>query len=330
MINRESEILVVDDIESAANDFAGLIKENLRFNVIAVSSSAEAIEVVKNNNIRVVILDQVMPEKKGTDLYKEIKNINPSIKAIMLTGEASSDDVGLAMRLGFSSYLNKGEILKLPEVVLSLYIQYEIDILKKYSLNKSVLLYRDWKHLFCVKYFLVNTYLINGDIIKEGEKEVILDIVVGQDIEDAKKYRFEDTVRLESSLESKLQSEMNLSSLGIRELKSKINSELVTKYSKSYTFTSEYTMASQQKFRLPEQPIDTNTKYITRRVIERSPIYKEFRVIIAKQCLLCKDVKIYATIVSKQTNRFSSKQIDYFSDNTHIVNNLGMHGISEN
>ncbi len=101
-----------------------------------------------------------MPGKKGTDLYKEIKNINPSIKAIMLTGEASSDEVGLAMRLGFSNYLNKGEILKLPEIVLSLYIQYEIDILKKYSLEKSVLLYRDWKQLFSIKYLLINVFTI--------------------------------------------------------------------------------------------------------------------------------------------------------------------------
>lgn len=31
-------------------------------------------------------------------------------------------------------------------------------------------------------------------------------------------------------------------------------------------------------------------------------------------CLLCKDVKIYTTIISKQTNHFASKQIDYFSD----------------
>ena len=117
MISREPEILIVDDVEVAANDFAALIKANLRFNVIAVSTSVEAIEVVKKHNIRVVVLDQVMPGKKGTDLYKEIKNINPSIKAIMLTGEASSDEVGLAMRLGFSNYLNKGEILKLPEIV---------------------------------------------------------------------------------------------------------------------------------------------------------------------------------------------------------------------
>lgn len=137
MISREPEILIVDDVEVAANDFAALIKANLRFNVIAVSTSVEAIEVVKKHNIRVVVLDQVMPGKKGTDLYKEIKNINPSIKAIMLTGEASSDEVGLAMRLGFSNYLNKGEILKLPEIVLSLYIQYEIDILKKYSLENQ-------------------------------------------------------------------------------------------------------------------------------------------------------------------------------------------------
>ena len=108
MISREPEILIVDDVEVAANDFAALIKANLRFNVIAVSTSVEAIEVVKKHNIRVVVLDQVMPGKKGTDLYKEIKNINPSIKAIMLTGEASSDEVGLAMRLGFSNYLNKG------------------------------------------------------------------------------------------------------------------------------------------------------------------------------------------------------------------------------
>ncbi len=51
MISREPEILIVDDVEVAANDFAALIKANLRFNVISVSTSVEAIDVVKKHNI---------------------------------------------------------------------------------------------------------------------------------------------------------------------------------------------------------------------------------------------------------------------------------------
>lgn len=323
------EVLVVDDIIDAAKDFAELIESNLEIRADATSSPETALEIVKNNNIKVVVLDQVMPNMKGTDLFKKIKQINPFVKALMLTGEAKSDEVGLAFNLGFSDYLNKLDILQLPQKVLILYNKYDIDILKGKSYNKPITLYHDFKHFMCIKYELINI-IPNKDLVYQDEEyEVVLDIIAGQDIANTTRYEFENTIKIESSIEDRMKSEMNISDIGIKKIKANINAELISKYNKTTTFISRFTNVSEQKFRLPEQPTDLSVKYITRRVIERSPIYKEFCIVIKKSCLLCKESKIFTIIVSKQTDKFHTRQTDYFSDNTKSTIDLGVHRLKE-
>ena len=130
-MNYNPEILVVDDEISAAKDYAKLVQDKLGIYSIACDEPNEAVRIVKDYNIKVAILDQVMPQKTGNELLKDILLLKPDIKSLLLTGEASSEQVGTALNTGFKKYLGKSNIADLCPVVLDLYQQYELDILAK-------------------------------------------------------------------------------------------------------------------------------------------------------------------------------------------------------
>ena len=62
-MNKENhvEILVVDDNLEAAKSFAELIEASLQIHTLPESDPEEVLDMVRNENIKVVVLDQRMP-----------------------------------------------------------------------------------------------------------------------------------------------------------------------------------------------------------------------------------------------------------------------------
>jgi len=56
------------------------------YNIITTDSPLKALEMIKENNIRVVITDYKMPVMNGMDLILEIKKTKPEIIFIILSG----------------------------------------------------------------------------------------------------------------------------------------------------------------------------------------------------------------------------------------------------
>ena len=79
-MNKEAhvEILVVDDNLEAAKSFAELIEASLQIRTLPESNPDEVLDKVRNENIKVVVLDQRMPRISGTELYKKITFNSPS------------------------------------------------------------------------------------------------------------------------------------------------------------------------------------------------------------------------------------------------------------
>ena len=124
MCDYNYDVLVVDDIPSAAEDYAKIINAKLGLKTIYTTDPVEAENIVRNSDLKVVVLDQVMPVR-GTELLPRLKDINPQLKSLMLTGEASNEEIGNAVNLGFDGYLDKKKIAELETKVRSLYADYE-------------------------------------------------------------------------------------------------------------------------------------------------------------------------------------------------------------
>ena len=83
-MNYNPEILVVDDEISAAKDYAKLVQDKLGINTIACDEPNEAIRIVKDYNIKVAILDQVMPQKNWQRIAKRYSIVKTRYKIFIV------------------------------------------------------------------------------------------------------------------------------------------------------------------------------------------------------------------------------------------------------
>ncbi|PIP36792.1 MAG: two-component system response regulator [Desulfobacterales bacterium CG07_land_8_20_14_0_80_52_14] len=100
------KVLVVDDEE----DFLAILVKRLSkrgVTVFEAKSGDEALSLIGREPIDVVVLDVRMPGLDGIETLKAIKQIDPSIEVIMLTGHANVEVAVKGMELGAFDYLMK-------------------------------------------------------------------------------------------------------------------------------------------------------------------------------------------------------------------------------
>ena len=199
MKSKIPEIIIIDDSPGAAKDYADPIEAQTGLKVKSFVDAEKLLDFVAHANVKVAILDQVMPEIKGTELFEKIKNIDPNIRAIMLTGEASTEDVAKAMNTGFSLYLSKGDITQLPHHVLKVYTQYEVSISKKLKNETSTKLFPFWKRLFSPYSLVSCTPYGSPEVSDDGE--CILDIYEGEEKEWNSSIAIENRINIEEKSE---------------------------------------------------------------------------------------------------------------------------------
>jgi len=99
-------VLLVDD----EKDFAETLAQRLEvrgFEAKTAFSWDECLDLIREHEFDVVILDILMPGKDGIETLKEIKSIKPLIQVIMLTGHATVETAIQGMKLGAYDYLIK-------------------------------------------------------------------------------------------------------------------------------------------------------------------------------------------------------------------------------
>ena len=104
------KILVVDDEE--------LLVKGIRFNlqndgyqVVTGSNGREAIELARDPDIRLIVLDVMMPEIDGLTACRTIREFS-DVPIIMLTAKTMEDDMLNGLNLGADDYITKPFSLK--------------------------------------------------------------------------------------------------------------------------------------------------------------------------------------------------------------------------
>ena len=80
-------MLIVDDEVSILNLVASVLTDN-GYSCITCERGKDALDVYsrKHAEIDLAILDILMPEMSGPELFEEMKKINPSVRVVMSTG----------------------------------------------------------------------------------------------------------------------------------------------------------------------------------------------------------------------------------------------------
>lgn len=100
------QILFVDDDK----DILTMVQQYLEmqgYNVTTVNSGLKALDLVKDQNIDIIFTDYKMPEFNGLELLAAVKQSNPEIEVIIVTGYGSMESAIQAMKFGSYDYLQK-------------------------------------------------------------------------------------------------------------------------------------------------------------------------------------------------------------------------------
>ena len=81
------KILLVDDEPILLSSLSKILKNTGFENVHISSTGKSALEIVRKNKINVIILDLLMPEMNGYEFLEIIRNENPGIAVIIVSGE---------------------------------------------------------------------------------------------------------------------------------------------------------------------------------------------------------------------------------------------------
>ena len=120
-MDTESKILIVEDHELTrfglktafeACDFVEYIKE--------AESAEKCLEILKNNEIDLIIMDLGLPGMNGIEATKLVKESNKDIKVVILTSHNDEQEVLNSLKAGANAYCSK-EInpIRLTQVVQS-------------------------------------------------------------------------------------------------------------------------------------------------------------------------------------------------------------------
>ncbi|CEN40801.1 ATPase/histidine kinase/DNA gyrase B/HSP90 domain protein [Capnocytophaga cynodegmi] len=105
--DKKNTILIVEDNITLLNSLSERLSNN--FNVLSVTSAEEALEILQEEDIDIVISDIMLPGKSGKELCAEIKsNIVTSHIAVILITAIQQQEVKMeSLELGADNYLTK-------------------------------------------------------------------------------------------------------------------------------------------------------------------------------------------------------------------------------
>lgn len=100
-------VLIVDDEEDLCQYLKLMISKKASYDVDTATDGEMAFEKIKNDRFNLVISDINMPKMDGIELLTNIKNYDPDIEVIMLTGKSSLETAVQALQIKAFDYIEK-------------------------------------------------------------------------------------------------------------------------------------------------------------------------------------------------------------------------------
>ena len=112
-LHRESfvptNLLIVDDNEAHLDLMVEILEEDKRYTLFRALSGEDALEVMANNDVQIVILDVVMPGMDGYEVCRQIRRryrLKP-IQIVMISGFNHKNDLDELLELGADDFIGK-------------------------------------------------------------------------------------------------------------------------------------------------------------------------------------------------------------------------------
>lgn len=109
MASNKIRILIVDDHPVVRDGLVAILSTQADFLVVSQAGNGrEAIQCLKESQPDVILLDLEMPGIDGVETLRQMRQLNPHVRAIVFTAFDSDERIVTAVRAGAQGYLLKG------------------------------------------------------------------------------------------------------------------------------------------------------------------------------------------------------------------------------
>ncbi len=105
-MNLSGNILIVDDEEFIQLNLKNILSDG-NFNIFVESNGKAALDRIEKTPIDLAFLDLNLPDINGLEVLKKIKQLQPDVLVIIMTGFASVESAVDAIKLGAYDYIKK-------------------------------------------------------------------------------------------------------------------------------------------------------------------------------------------------------------------------------
>jgi response regulator RpfG family c-di-GMP phosphodiesterase len=95
----DNKILLVDDEDNITSSIKRVLRQK-DYTVLVALSATDALEILKEEQIQVILSDQLMPGMTGTELFEEVQLLYPNIVRVLLTGYTAIEELKNAVNKG--------------------------------------------------------------------------------------------------------------------------------------------------------------------------------------------------------------------------------------
>jgi response regulator RpfG family c-di-GMP phosphodiesterase len=311
----KNKILIVENTETG-EQYKQLVERELDIEVIWVRTESEALEAVENNFIKIAVLDQrLSPGELGTEVYKKIRERQPNILGIMISGKAGGSEVYEALsHLKFFKFVDKENILELPESIREALEAYNIPRFTK-RINSQRKLIHQFRKGFSIfpnfEVYLLDIKLLDENYIFEDRWVERMSVEAGNNLSNEFEIEFKNNVELEkkSTLEltTKYSNTLKLLKNSLSsELAGKLNSEIRSKESSEIRIKSKIT----QSLSVPPIPSDVKLDYLASKSFQTNQVYEKYICHIEIVCKHCSIPEIMPIILYFPISKIAKRQID--------------------
>ena len=136
-MRKKTKILVVDD-ESIVRESLHDWLDSVGYNVLIAESGEEALRVIKQKKIKIMLTDLFMPEMDGIELMKKAREIDPSISSVIITAHGTIQTAITAIREGAYDYIEKPFCPEKVELLIKNLVDHQNLIEENISLRQKI------------------------------------------------------------------------------------------------------------------------------------------------------------------------------------------------
>ena len=136
-MRKRIKILIVDD-ESIVRESLSDWLDGVGYDVEVAESGEEALQMIRQKKIKIMLADLVMPGMNGIELMKRAKQIVPTISTVIITAHATVQTAITAIREGAHDYVEKPFCPEKVELLIDKLVEHQDLIEENISLRRKI------------------------------------------------------------------------------------------------------------------------------------------------------------------------------------------------